>query len=216
MKKTTIVFGLTVLASTAALVGFTTMPRAARTAETTANTLSLSPSEAVEQYGVDAVHSTVVFRINHLGVATFWGRFNQISGAFTYDTENPSASTFQFSVPTESVDSGNAGRDRHLKTPDFFNAREHAAITFKSTAIAPTSTANVWDVTGDLSLHGVTKPVTVRFEWIGAAETSQGYKRGFEAVMVIKRSEFGMDKYLDGNALGDEVKIIVAVEGKRE
>jgi len=164
-------------------------------------------------FAVDPVHSVVVFRVGHLGVAKFWGRFNQLSGSFTYDADEPGSSTFDFTVPTESVDTGNAGRDRHLKSPDFFNAREYPAITFKSTGITVAASANSWKVTGDLTLHGVTKSVTADIEWIGEGQTSQGHKRGFEAQFTIRRSEFGMNKYLEDDAIGDEVKLVVAIEG---
>lgn len=186
---------------------------AARPAERDAAPRSTAaPSREATTFTVDAVHSSVVFRVGHLGVAKFWGRFNSLDGSFTYDESDPTASTFAFTVATESVDSGNAGRDRHLKTADFFNAREYPAITFKSTKVAPAADA-AWNVTGDLTLHGVTKPITAKVEWIGAGQTAQGHKRGFEATFTIKRSDFGMTKFLEDDAIGDEVKLIVAVEG---
>lgn len=210
MKSSTLRTSLTVslLAAGVALTGML----AARPAEPAAPAAAPIASAQATVFQVDAVHSAVVFRVGHLGVANFWGRFNSISGSFTYDEANPAASMFDITVPTESVDTGNAARDRHLKTPDFFNAREFPNITFKSTGIEA-ATSEKWNVTGDLSLHGVTKPVTATIEWIGEGQTSQGHKRGFEATFIIKRSDFGMNYGLEGNAIGDEVKLIVAVEG---
>lgn len=185
---------------------------AARSAEPAAPAIAPMASSQATTFQVDAVHSAVVFRVGHLGVAKFWGRFNSISGSFAYDEADPAASMFDFTVATESVDTGNEARDRHLKSPDFFNAREHPNITFQSTAIEPAS-SDKWNVTGDLSLHGVTKSVTASIEWIGEGQTRQGFKRGFEATFTIKRSEFGMSYGLENEAVGDEVKLIVAVEG---
>lgn len=197
------------------LVVGTLIGAAGMAALTTQPRVGATPVAAGETFTTDAVHSNVLFRIGHMGVAVFWGRFNQVSGTFTYDAASPGASTFNFTVRTESVDTGNQQRDRHLQSADFFNAREYPEITFKSTKVTP-SAAGKLEVTGDLTLHGVTKSITAQIEMIGAGETAQGYKSGFEATFTIKRSDFGMTKYLENNGLGDEVRIIVAIEGKRE
>ncbi len=170
---------------------------------------------ALESYELDSVHSTVAFRINHMGVAPFYGRFNTIGGEFTFDESAPESATFNITIPTESVDSGNEQRDRHLKTADFFNAREFPEITFKSTSVAAAEDGSL-DVTGDLTLHGVTKSVTVKAIPVGAKETQQGYKRGFEVQAAINRSDFGMEYGLEGDVLGDEIALRFGLEGARK
>lgn len=192
-----------VLVGAAGMTALTAQPR-----------VEATTAAVAESFSTDPVHSSVVFRVGHLGVAVFWGRFNEVSGTFSHDAASPGASSFSFTVKTASVDTGNQQRDRHLQSADFFNAREYPEITFKSTRVTPAAT-NKLEVTGDLTLHGVTKPITAQIEILGAGETAQGYKSGFEATFTIKRSDFGMTKYLENNAVGDEVRIIVAIEGKR-
>lgn len=181
----------------------------------------LTPARAVaaeaamaEVFAVDPVHSMVMFRVGHLGVAYVYGRFNNPTGTFNLDFETPSASSMEISVKSENVDTGNEGRDRHLRSGDFFNAKQYPEITFKAASFEKTG-AKTMTAKGDLTLHGVTKPVTVEIDFIGEGETRQGYKAGFEAVFTIKRSEFGMEGYLENNAIGDDVTLMVAIEGKR-
>jgi polyisoprenoid-binding protein YceI len=163
------------------------------------------------------VHSAVLFRIDHLGVGTFWGRFNEVSGTYTFDEQNHEACRFELALATESVDTNNQGRDRHLKSPDFFNAREFPTISFQSTELSHVS-GDEYELKGDLTLHGVTKPITARVSWNGARDAGQrfGFRSGFEAIFTIKRSDFGMDTYVNEGVLGDEVRIVAAIEGVRE
>ncbi len=175
-----------------------------------------TPALAAENYEVDSVHSSVVFRIEHLGVSSFYGTFNEINGSYTYDTNSPGNSTFEFVVKTDSVDSRSAKRDRHLKSPDFFNVAEYPEITFKSTKVEA-SGDDTLRVTGDLSLHGVTKSITIDKDLVGRKDTGRmGFKSGFDAVFTVKRSDFGMDTYVAEGALGDEVKLFIGIEGNRK
>lgn len=166
-------------------------------------------------FKVDAVHSVVVFGVGHVGVSRFYGTFNAPTGLFLIDPSNPSASSIEIVVETEKVNTGSSKRDDHLRSPDFFNAKEFPTMTFKSSSFEKSGGKSM-TVKGDLTMIGQTKPVTASVEFLGEGETRQGYKAGFEAVFTIKRSEFGMTKYLEGNAIGDEVKLIVAIEGVRE
>jgi polyisoprenoid-binding protein YceI len=163
-----------------------------------------------QAYAVDAVHSSVIFRVNHAGVSYFYGRFNSIEGAFTHHPDDASQISFDLKIKADSIDSNSEGRDNHLKSPDFFNAVEFPWITFKSTGVKSAGT-NLYDVTGDLSLHGVTKPITARLEFVGSGEMRGQQKAGFDASFTIKRSDFGMSYMLSG--LGDEVKLMVGLEG---
>lgn len=181
-------------------------------------------TDAVSQepavYEVDAVHSSVLFCIRHMSVSKFWGRFNGLSGQYVLDPENPGKSRFDLTVETASVDTNSKDRDEHLRNPDFFNAEAHPKITFKSTGVKQTS-ENQFEVTGDFTMLGVTKPVTAKVEYIGSAKDPWGgYRSGWEADFTIQRSAFGMNKYLEENngvqPLGDDVRLIVAVEGVRK
>ncbi len=165
-----------------------------------------------ESYTVDPVHSVVLFRIEHLKVGAFHGRFDKISGSFTVDEAG--AGSVEVTVDAASVNTGNEQRDGHLKSPDFFNVKQFPSITFKSNALKRVD-GKTYEAVGQLTLHGVTKPLTVTLERIGSGKGMQGeYRTGFEAIFTIKRSDFGMNWRLD--LLGDEVRVTVAVEGIRE
>jgi polyisoprenoid-binding protein YceI len=173
-------------------------------------------SSAVSQasaWTVDSVHSSVVFRIKHMDVAWFYGRFDQISGTINYDEAEPTASAMNLEVKTESVNSGNARRDGHLKSPDFFNAKQFPVSTFVSTSFAR-SGDGMYDVAGDLTINGVTRPVTAKLERTGRVKGQRGEIIGFETVFTIKRSEFGITYGPD--SLSDEVRMIISIEAKRE
>jgi len=165
-----------------------------------------------DTYGVDAAHTSVVFRIKHLGVSYFYGRFNAIDGSYALDAENPGASSIEVTVDTESVDTNSERRDNHLKSPDFFNAKQFPEIAFKSTGITKADNGDFL-VEGDLTMLGVTKPISVTVEKTGEAETRMGVRSGFETQFNIKRSDYGMSWGVDNGLLGDEVQIMIAVEG---
>lgn len=169
-------------------------------------------ASSADTFTVDNVHSSLIFKISHIDVTNFYGRFNDLSGTYSL---NGASSSFDIAVKTESVDSKNTQRDDHLRSPDFFNAAEFPTISFKSSKAEPAGD-NRLKVTGDLSLHGVTKPITVEMKLWPAKDTRQGYKSGFETTFTIKRTDFSMDTYVANGALGDDVTITVAVEGVRE
>jgi polyisoprenoid-binding protein YceI len=114
---------------------------------------------AADTYKIDPVHATVIYRISHFNVGNAYGRFNEPTGSVTVDNEDPSKSVFEFSVQVDKVDTANPKRDAHLKSPDFFNAKQFPTIDFKSTKVAKKGD-NQFELTGDLTLHGVTKSVT--------------------------------------------------------
>ena len=173
-----------------------------------------STTTAADKYTVDAIHSSVVFRIKHLNCSYFYGRFNDVSGGFSIDAANPAASKIDVEVKTESIDTNNDGRDRHLKSADFFEVDKHAAIRFVSSSFKKTS-ENKFDVEGDLTLHGVTRKITTPLEWVGTGKGIRGEQRGgFEAVFTIKRTDFGMSKLLEG--VGDEVRLMISLEGVKQ
>lgn len=171
-----------------------------------------TPAAKVETWKIDSVHSSTLFRIQHAGAGRFWGRFNDVTGTVDWPRDNAAAPGFDVTVAVESVDSGNAKLDGHLKSPDFFNAREFETMTFTSTGGERVDDTH-WKVTGDLTLLGVTKPATAVIEFTGLRGNPVLAKAGWEAVFEINRSDFGMNWGVDRGALSDDVKIIVALEG---
>jgi polyisoprenoid-binding protein YceI len=168
---------------------------------------------AADHYAVDTAHAGIVFKIAHVGISWTFGRFNDFSGSFTLDSADPAKSQFTINIKATSIDTGNKQRDDHLRSPDFFNVKQYPAITFKSTAVRPRQDG--YEVTGDLTMHGVTAPITFTLTGGKQAEFPPGVKRtGFTADFTIKRSDFGINKFLEG--VGDEVFISVSFEGTRK
>lgn len=177
--------------------------------------IALSAGAAADSYAIDPVHASLVFRIKHLGVANFYGMFTEMSGAYDYDPEKPETNRIEVTVKTASVSTANEARDKHLRSADFFDAEQHPEMRFVSREWKKTEDQH-YEVTGDLTLLGVTKPVTVKVEFSGEGEGMKGeFRTGFEATFKIRRSEFGMTKYLP-IVLGDEVRLILSVEGIRK
>ena len=189
-----------------------TMPGSTTTAHAAPMNYEPLPDMPEGDYKVDAVHSTAMFRVQHMGAGNFWGRFNDVNGKITF-TPTDAKKTFEFDieVPTSSVDSGNDNLDKHLMSPDFFNTKEHANMTFKSTEIERIS-QDVWDVVGNLTMNGVTKPVVALVRFVATKDMGKGQRAGFEATFDIKRSDFGMKYGVESGALGDQVHIVVAME----
>jgi len=171
-------------------------------------------ASAAGTYKVDPVHSSNVFCIRHLGVTNFYGRFNETAGTFVLNDDDPAKDAFEITIKATSIDTHNEARDKHLKSDAFFDVEKYPDITFKSTAVKKEG-AGVLVVTGDLTLHGTTKPITTTVMLIGAGAGMKGeFRAGFETPFTIKRSEYGVSG-LPG-ALGEDVKITVSVEGIRE
>lgn len=177
-------------------------------------TSSLAPAaRAAETYAVDPVHSSISFGISHAGISDIHGRFNDFSGMFVIDKDDPSKSTFALDIKVASVDTNNKLRDEHLRAPDYFNAKQFPTLSFKSTKVKATDAG--YEVTGDLTLHGVTKPVTLTLKGGHKVVEFQKIPRiGVTSAVTIKRSEFGMKTEL--GALGDDVHIIVGLEAAKE
>jgi polyisoprenoid-binding protein YceI len=173
--------------------------------------LAATPATAAE-YDVDPVHSSVSFKAQHMGISWVHGRFNTFSGTINFDKADPTKSSFELSIKTDSVDSGNKGRDAHLANADFFDAKQFASITFKSTSVKAVKGA--YEVEGDFTMHGTTKKIKFTLEGGKEAEM-RGMKRiGFFTDMKIKRSDYGMDKMLEG--IGDEVQVSIGLEGVKK
>jgi polyisoprenoid-binding protein YceI len=166
------------------------------------------------EWKIDNVHSSMMFRIKHMNTAFFYGRFNDLSGQIVWDESNPATTAFNVEVKTTSVDTKAEGRDKHLRSADFFNAEQFPTATFKSTKATSKGSTSL-DVTGDMTINGVTKPVTATIEKTGSGKSRRGGDLvGFETVFTIKRSDFGITFMPDG--LGDEVKIFASFEAERQ
>ncbi len=180
-----------------------------------ANAASTESRDA-SSYAVDQVHSSVLFRIRHGGLAYFYGHFDSFSGTIDIDPENIEDAKFSITVDVESVDTSNVKRDEHVKSADFFNSRQYPKATFESTAIEQVSDG-VYDLKGKFSFHGKTLPVTAKLTDVTFGEQRGNDAMGFHAVFSIKRSDYGITKYVDANnpengGLGDTVQITVSCE----
>lgn len=168
---------------------------------------------SADTFKIDPVHSSILFSATHLGVSNLYGRFNDVSGTVTFDQADPSKSSVNLTIPIESVDTRVAKRDQQLKGPDFFNAKQFPVMTFKSTKVE--GSGDAYKVTGDFTLHGVTKPLTFEVKKGGEGKGEKGEIRGGgEARFTIKRSDYGMT-FMQG-PVGDEINVIVSLEGVKE
>jgi len=132
------------------------------------------------------------------------------------DAESPAESIVKFTIPAAKVDTNNADRDKHLRSPDFFNADEFKTIEFESTKVEAKGKDEL-EVTGDLTLHGVKKSITAHVKQTGFLEKTQmGPRVGYETTLKIKRSDFGMKFGLDNGGVGDDVDLIVSVEAGKQ
>ena len=163
-------------------------------------------------YNIDTSHSAVIFRAKHMGVSYNYGRFNDFSGTITLDETEVSNSLVELEVKTASIDTANTKRDQHLRSPDFFNAKQFPVITFKSTDVkAKPGKENMLEVVGDLQLHGVKKSITVDVELTGNGSSPQaGELIGYETTFALKRSDYGMNFGMQ--AVSDDIRITVSLE----
>lgn len=158
---------------------------------TTAAPMNLA--ELTGTYTIDPSHSRVGFVARHAMVTKVRGGFNEFSGTFKADGNDPSNSSVQLVIKTDSIDTRNADRDAHLRSNDFFAMEEHPEIRFTSTSITPAGDDR-FEVTGDLTLRGVTKPVTIDLEFTGSAVDPWGNTRvGFEGSTVVNRRDWGLN-----------------------
>lgn len=166
-------------------------------------------------YEVDPTHTSLYFKVDHIGFSDLFGRFNAMTGSVDFDPDDPASGAFQLTIDANSVDTNHKERDDHLRSPDFFNTGEFPEITFTSTAIEVTGD-NTGTVTGDFTLLGVTNPVTmnVTFNTMGPYPFVEGQTRiGFSATGSLNRADFGMT-YGSGG-IGDDITLFVEVEAFR-
>ncbi len=168
-----------------------------------------------EKYIFDPAHTQIEFRVDHLGFSHPSGRFLKFTGGFTFDQNAVEGSTVAISIDPASIDMGSPEWERVMKSETFLDVKTYKEIRFQSLKIEKTG-AKTGRLTGNLSLHGVTKPVTldVRYNKSGTHPYNKNYIAGFDAHGTIKRSDFGMKFGLPG--IGDEVEVWIQVEGIRQ
>lgn len=167
-----------------------------------------------DDYALDEGHTGIVFAINHMGMSVTYGRFNKATGSYVLDPD-PAKCSFKLTIDAASVDTNNPGRDKHLTNPDFFNAGEFPLITFESKKVTAKKDGDktVYEVTGELNMHGVKKEVTLPLVKLGEGPGMKPgeFRSGFSCDTTLKHSEFGITKFLPG--IGDDVKIMISFEG---
>jgi polyisoprenoid-binding protein YceI len=174
---------------------------------------SLSLVAVATEYKIDPAHSFVQFRIQHLGYSWLYGRFNTISGNFTYDPETPQASAIFVEIDADSVDTNHAERDKHLRGEDFLNVEKFPKATFKSTKYNGTADGGVLE--GELTLHGVTKPVKLDVKKLGEGKDPWGgYRAGFIATTTLTRNDFGISYNL--GPASETMELELGIEGIKE
>ena len=185
--------------------------------------LAVSASAMLAQakdYKIEAAHSEADFAIKHLGISTVHGAFHGVSGVVTFDPANLAKSSVTATIDVSTVDTGVTARDNHLKSDAFFDVAKFPTITFKSTSVV--KSGDHYDVTGDLTLHGVTKSVVLKLETPSKEQIGMDKKphRGFTATTTINRQDFGLNfsaKVASGDSMiGDDVKIELDVDAAQQ
>ena len=174
----------------------------------------MATTTATRTYKIDKSHSEAIFQVRHL-VTKVRGRFTDFEGAIEYNDANPEASTVNFSAKTASIDTAEADRDKHLRSADFFDVEKFPELTFRSKRIS--KRGDGYDVTGDLTIHGVTKEVTLPVALMGKAKDPWGGDRlGFEVETTINRKDYGLAFNIaletGGFLVGDEVKVSIDIQ----
>ncbi|MEO6003342.1 MAG: YceI family protein [Opitutus sp.] len=168
-------------------------------------------SAAVETYVIDPVHSSIGFTIRHF-VSKVPGSFTKVNGTIMVDRDNLEKSSVDAVIDVASISTSNEKRDAHLNSPDFFDTAKYGTSTFKSTSWKKTG-EDTFDVSGDLTLHGVTKPVVLQVTLLGFGPGPRGQLSGWEGSTKLKKSDFGVQgPAMLSKALGDEVTLRITIE----
>ena len=163
------------------------------------------------EYVLDKSHASVTWRISHLGLSQYTARFDKMDGKINYTPATSSASKVEFTIDAKSINTGLAPFDKKLQASEYFDAEKNAVITFKSTKIDPIA-GGKFKMTGDLTLRGITKPMTWDVTFNGGVYNrfAQAHAVGFSAKGIVKRSDWGMKELLP--FIGDDVEVQVEVE----
>jgi polyisoprenoid-binding protein YceI len=189
-------------------------PRAAAITVAASLAVAVGSAQAAETFVVDTPHSEAAFQVRHF-VTKVRGRFDDFTGTIQVDRANPTASAVELRINAATLNTAHPGRDKHLRSADFFDVEKYPEITFHSTKIVPRG-QNAYDVTGIFTLHGVSKEITVPVSFLGFMGSGPNEKAGFSADFVLNRKDYGIvwNRALDagGTVLGDEVFISVNIE----
>lgn len=178
--------------------------------------LWLSSNVAAAEYQIDTrgMHASIQFRIQHLGYSWLYGNFNDFSGQFSFDEDDPDQASVSVSIDTSSIDSNHAERDKHLRSEDFLATEAFPEATFVSTASNLDADGN-GTINGKLTLKGITKPVTLTVKSVGAGNDPWGgYRRGFIGKTTLTLADFGIDYEL--GPASEDVELTLNVEGIRQ
>jgi len=181
----------------------------------TAVLLAMFSTANAAEYVIDGtgagMHTSVNFRASHLGISSLWGRFNDITGHFTYDPANIAASSIMVDIDPASIDTNLEARDEHLKTSDYLDVEKFPAAGFVSTAIADKGDGK-FAVTGNFTLHGITKEITFNAARTGEGDSPFGdYRAGFEGEVVLDLADYGINL-----TPKSELSLWLAIEGVRQ
>lgn len=176
-----------------------------------------APSSSVRTFQIDPAHSQAEFQVRHL-LSRVRGRFTDLSGTIEFDHAAPEKSSVAFSIRTASIDTNQPDRDKHLRSDDFFAVEKYPTLTFTSTGITARS-AEQYDVTGNLTIRGVTKSVVLLVTYLGAAKDPWGNEKlAFETEITLDRKEYGLvwNAALEtgGFLVGDEVRVTVSLQAQ--
>ena len=184
-------------------------------AMTGASLLLSSMTANAADYKIDkeGQHAFIQFRIQHLGYSWLYGTFKDFDGSFTFDEKNPAADKVDVTINISSVDTNHAERDKHLRSADFLNTSKNPQATFTSTEVK--KEGDELKITGNLTLNGVTKPVTLEAKMLGEGKDPWGgYRAGFEAEGEIALKDFNITK--DLGPASQKVQLMISVEGVRQ
>jgi polyisoprenoid-binding protein YceI len=177
-------------------------------------------SAQLKDYKIEGSHSEADFGIKHLGISTVHGSFHTVTGIVKFDPKNVAASSVEATIDVSGVDTGNTTRDEHLKSDNFFQVSKFPTMTFKSTSVK--KVGDHYALAGDLTLHGVTKPVVLNMEEPSKEQIGMDKKphRGFTATTTINRNDFGLvwtGGFAGANAaIGDEIKIEIDIDAAQQ
>jgi polyisoprenoid-binding protein YceI len=191
-----------------------------RTALVVTFLLAAAPLFAADTFVIDRNHSAATFKIKHM-MSNVTGKFAEFSGTVTADRETPANSSVEFTIQAASITTNTPDRDKHLRSADFFDVQKYPTITFKSVKVVPGKTPEAFNVSGDLTMHGVTRRITLPVVFNGIAKDPRGVERaGFELNTTLNRKEYGItwNKTMDpgGFLLSDDVTITIDIEAVKK
>ena len=178
---------------------------------------TVASSSQAAMYKIDPDHSSITFKVKHLSISTVMGKFSKFSGKFDFDEKKPNESKVEVTIDPNSVDTGVKGRDDHLRSAAFFEVETYPTAIFKSTKVSAINNGD-FTIEGNLTLHGITKPVVLKAHYDGSVTDDQGQLHAaFSADTEINRQNYGIDfnETLDKGGLlaANEVKLTFEIEG---